>query len=72
MGSVAGIDDGDGSHLGSILCGTLDVVAHDNDIGIVADHENGVLEGLTLGATGNLGVGKTDDSGAKPVSGSLK
>ena len=56
MGTVAGIDDRYRSYLAGILGGTLDEVAHGNDISIVAHHKDGVLECLALGGAGSLGV----------------
>ena len=72
VGTVAGIDDGHGGHLGGILRGTLDVVAHHDDVGIVGDHQDGVFQGLALCAAGDLWVGKADDAGTKAVGCRLK
>ena len=65
--TVSGIDDRHGSHLARILCRTLYIVAHGNDVGIVAHHEDGVLERLALRRAGGLGIGETDDARTKSV-----
>ena len=60
--AVAGVDDRDGSHLAGILRRALDVVAHGDDVGIVAHHQDGVLEGLAFSGAGSLGVGEANDT----------
>ena len=72
VSAVAGIDDGDRTHLRGILCGPLNVVAHHDDVGIVGYHQNGVFQRLTLGAAGHLGVGKANDTRSQTVGGCLK
>ena len=72
MGSVTSIDDGNVCHLCSIAGGSLDVVAHDDDVGIVGNHRDGVLQRLALCAAGNLGIGKSDDPGPKAVGSRLE
>ena len=67
VGTVAGIDDRYRSYLAGILGGTLDEVAHGNDISIVAHHKDGVLECLALGGAGSLGVREAYDTSAKAV-----
>ena len=67
VGTVAGVDDGYGCYLAGILGCSFDVMAHGNHVGIVADHEDGVLERFALCSTGNLWVGKTDDTGTESV-----
>ena len=72
MGTVAGIHDGHWGHFRGILCGALDVVAHHNHVGIVRDHQDGVLQRLALRTAGDLRIGKSDHAGTKSVGGSLK
>lgn len=72
VGTVTGIDDRHGSDLGSILCCAFDVVAHDDDVGIVAHHEDGVLERLAFGRARGLGIGEADDTGTETVGGRLE
>ena len=72
VGSVTGIHNRNGGYLRSILGSTLDEVTHHDDVGIVADHQNGIFQGLTLSATCNLWIGKTNNTGAKTVGGSFK
>ena len=72
VGSVACVDDGNGGNLAGILGSSLDIVAHGNHVGIVAHHQDGVLQRLALGSAGHFGVGKTDDTGAQTVGCRLK
>ena len=67
VGSVAGIDDGHGRHLAGILRRPFQVVAHDNDVGIVGHHHDGILQRFALSAAGHLGVGKSYHLSAKAV-----
>ena len=67
MGTIACIDDRHWGHLAGILSGSLDEVAHGDNIGIVAHHEDGILERLTLGGAGCLGIREADDTSAKAI-----
>ena len=71
MGAVASVDDGYRCNLTGILGRSFNEVAHGNDIGIIAHHQDGVFQCLTFCATGNLGIGKTDYSCTKTVGGCL-
>ena len=72
VGTVAGVDDGHGGHLGGVDGCSLDVVAHDDDVGIVGHHQDGIFQRLALGAAGNLRVGKADDARPQAVGGCFK
>ena len=47
--AVAGVDDRHGRDFRGILRGAFNEVAHHDDVGIVAHHEDGVLESLAFG-----------------------
>ena len=49
IGSVAGVDYRYGGNLGSIACRSFEVVAHDDEIGIIAEHHDGIFQRLPLG-----------------------
>ena len=49
VGSVSGIDDGHCGHLAGIACSSFQIVAHHDDVGIVAHHLDGVFQRLALG-----------------------
>ena len=72
VGTVARVYNGNVGDLGCVDGSTLDEVAHDDDVGIVGHHRNGILQRLALGATGNLWVGKPDDTGTQTVGGCLE
>ena len=72
VGSVARIDNGYGGNLAGIASCPFEIVAHDDDVGIVGHHHNGVLQRLALGAAGHLRVGKADDTGSEAIGGGLK
>ena len=65
--TVACIDDRHWSHLAGILCCAFDEVAHGDNIGIVAHHEDGILERFALGGAGSLGIREADDTGTEAV-----
>ena len=72
VSTIACIDDRNVSHFCRILGCSLNEVTHDNNVCIVADHQNGVFQRFSFCSTGNLGIGKADDTGAKTVRSSLK
>ena len=57
VGPVARIDNGHRRHLGSITGRPLQIMPHDNQIGIIAYHHDGVFQGFALGGTGHFRVG---------------
>lgn len=59
-------------YLTGILGCSLDEMAHGDYIGIVAYHQDGILEGLTLGGAGCLGIRETNDTGTKTVGSGLE
>ena len=65
VGAVAGVDDGHGRYFRGIELGTLDVVAHGDDVGEAAHHADGVLHGLALAHRSVLGVGETEHVAAQ-------
>ena len=65
--AVAGVDHGHGRHFRGIFRRAFEIMAHHNDIGVIAHHHNGVFERLALRGTGHLGVGKADDFRAEAV-----
>ena len=67
VGSVAGVHDGHVGHLAGIAGGSLQVVAHHDDVGIVAHHLDGILQRLALRRAGSLGVAEADDACAQAV-----
>ena len=72
VGPVARIDDRDGRDFAGIAGRTFQIVPHDDEVGIVAYHHDGVLQALALGGTGVGGVGKSDDPAAQAVDGGLE
>ena len=70
--SVAGVDDGHGGNLGGVLRSALDVMAHDNDVGVVGHHEYRVFQCLAFCGTRHLGIGEADDFCAETVGGCLE
>ena len=48
MGPVAGVDDRHVGYLSGISGGAFEVVAHDDQVNVVAHHLDGVLESLAL------------------------
>ena len=63
VSAVACIYDRHWCYLTGILGCSLDEMAHGDNIGIIAYHQDGILEGLTLGGTGCLGIRETNDTG---------
>ena len=48
VGTVAGVDDGYRRYFAGVACSALEVVAHHDEVGIVAHHHDGVFEALAL------------------------
>ena len=67
VGTIAGIDDGNGCDLRGIACRAFQVVAHDDDVGIVRYHHNGILQRFALGTARDFRVGKTDNACSQAV-----
>ena len=67
VGPVARIDNGHRRHLGSITGRPFEIMPHDNQIGIIAYHHDGVLQGFALGGTGHFRVGKPDDARSQTI-----
>ena len=70
--SVASVDDGHRCYLACILRSSLNVVAHGNDVGIVAHHENGVFERLTFRHAWGFSITEAYNLGSQPVGSCLK
>ena len=49
VGTVSGIHNRHGGDFTGIACGPFEVVAHHDDVGIVAHHLDGVFQRLALG-----------------------
>lgn len=62
VGTVAGIDDRHVGDLGGVAGGAFQVVAHHDDVGVVADHLDGVLQRLALRGGGAGRITKTNDA----------
>ena len=69
---VSGVDDGFGRYLRGVAGGTVEIVAHDDEVDIVAHHDDGVFQRLPFGRTGRRGIGKSDDAAAQSVHGCFK
>ena len=52
----------------SITAAPLQIMPHDNQIGIIAYHHDGVFQGFALGGTGHFRVGKPYDARSQTVS----
>ena len=63
---------GDIGHLRSVASGTLQVVAHDDQIHIVADHQDRIFQGLPFWGAGRRSIRETDHSASQAVDRSLK
>ena len=72
VGSVSGIDDGHCGYLAGIACSSFQVVAHHDDVGVVAYHLDGIFQCLAFGRAGSFGVAKADDTCTEPVGGGFK
>ena len=44
VGTVAGVDDGYGGYFGGVARGAFFGVAHDDEVGVAGDHDDGVVE----------------------------
>ena len=65
--SVASVDDGNWCHFGCIERGSLYVVTHGYDVGIVGYHEERVLEGFALCGACYFCIGKAYDACSETV-----
>ena len=72
VGSITGIDNGHRRELAGIARRALQVVAHDNQVGIVAHHHDGVFERLALRLAAGLGVAEANHAAAQAVDSRLK
>ena len=72
VGSVSRIDDGDIGHFRGITGSPLQVVTHDDQIDIVADHQDRILQCLAFRRTGGTGILKSDHTAAQAVHGCLE
>ena len=59
-------------YFAGIACGSFQVVAHYDDVGIVAYHLDGIFQCLAFGRAGSFGVAKADDTCTEPVGGGFK
>ena len=55
-----------------IKCCAFEIMAHDDDIAVVADHHDGVLQRFSFGAGSDFGVSKSDDACSQTVGCSLE
>ena len=67
MGTVAGVDDGHGSHLAGILRSPFEAVAHGNHVSVVRYHEDRVLQRFTFRDTRCLRIRESDDTRSQTV-----
>ena len=67
IGAVTGIDDRYLRHFGSITGSPFKMVAHDDHISIIADHQNRVFKGLPFRRAGGRGVLKTDNTSSQTI-----
>ena len=72
VSAIASVDDGHGGHFGSVSRGAFFGVAHDDEVGVAGNHDDGVVERLTFLYAGSTGVAEADDAGSKLVGGTLK
>jgi hypothetical protein len=72
IGSVSGIDDGDIGYFGGVAGSSFQKMPHNDYVGIVGNHFNGVSEGFSFGGTGCGRIGKTDYASSEPVDGSFE
>ena len=72
VGTVAGVDDGHGGHLGGVARRAFLGVAHDDEVGVGADHDDGVVERFAFLDAGAAGVGEADDASTELVGGALE
>ena len=72
VGTVASVDDRHRGYLGGIARGAFLGVAHDDEVGIAGDHDDGVVERFTFLNTGATGVAEADDAGSELVGCALK
>ena len=69
---IASVDNGCSPELRSIEGSTLEIVAHDDGVCVVADHRNRVFERLSLGRTRGRCVREADDAPTEAIDCSLK
>ena len=72
IGTVAGIDNRDLSHLAGILGRPLEEVAHDDQVGVVGDHLDGVVQALALRRAAGTRIGEADHPTPKAIDSGLK
>ena len=72
VGTITGIDDGYFRHLAGVACCTLQGMTHDDEVGIVAHHDDGVFQRLTLRLAAGGGIAESDDASAQAVHGCLE
>ena len=72
VSTIPGVDDRCPIQLRSIESSPLQIVAHDDGIGIVPYHRYGILEGFAFRGTGSRGIREANDTTSKTVDGCLK
>ena len=72
VGSVSGIDDRHRGYFAGIAGSPFQIVAHHDDVGVVAYHFDGVFQRFALGRAGGFRVAETDDTCAETVGGGFK
>ena len=72
VGTVAGVDNGYRGHLRGVAGGAFLRVAHDDEVGVAGDHDDGVVERFAFLHAGATGVAEADDAGTKLVGCALK
>ncbi len=72
VGAVAGIYHRHVGHFGGISCRAFEIVAHHDQIHVVAHHLYGVLEGLSFSRAACARIGEAYDTSAEPVDGRFK
>ena len=72
VGTVSGVHHRHRRHLAGIAGRSFQIVAHDNHVGIVAHHHDGVFQRFAFGRAGHLGVSKSDDTGTEAVGSRFK
>ena len=72
VGTVAGVDDGYGGHFGGVARGAFFWVAHDDEVGVAGDHDDGVVEGFAFLYACSAGVAEAYNAGTELVGRTFK
>ena len=72
VSAVSRVDNGHGGYFAGVLGGSLYIVSHHDDVSVVAYHEYGVFQGLSLCGARGFGVAEAYYSRSQPVGGGLE